>query len=65
MSSSNTPIKKQSLKVLEVPLNKFREEVIPHHQQVFAEYKVLVQKVTSNSLKFHALHNDNFIVNRS
>lgn len=43
MSSSH--VTKQPLRVVEVPLRKFSEEVIPHHQQVFTEYKTIVQKV--------------------
>lgn len=42
----NPTIIKQPLKVVEIPLNKFTEEVIPHHQKMYDQYKVAVQKVT-------------------
>lgn len=45
MASSTTTITKKPLKILEVPLSKFKEEVIPHHQKIFTEYKALVQTV--------------------
>lgn len=41
----NPSIIKQPLKVVEIPLNKFSEEVIPHHQKMYDLYKVSVQKV--------------------
>lgn len=41
----NPTIIKQPLKVVEIPLNKFSEEVIPHHQKMFEQYKISVQKV--------------------
>ncbi|KAJ8954595.1 hypothetical protein NQ318_003126 [Aromia moschata] len=36
---------KQSLKCIEIPLNKFTEEVVPHHQKIFEQYKATVQKL--------------------
>lgn len=45
MSSPNSSITKQPLKVIEVPLSKFSEEVIPHYQKVFEEYKAHMQTV--------------------
>ncbi|VEN58781.1 unnamed protein product [Callosobruchus maculatus] len=38
---------KQPLKVLEVPLNKFSDEVVPHHQNVFEQYKAGIQKLVA------------------
>lgn len=43
----NPSIIKQPLRVVEIPLNKFSEEVIPHHQKMYEEYKVSMQKVMS------------------
>lgn len=55
-SSKNAMIAKQSLKVIEVPLNKFSEEVIPHHQQAFADYKTLIQEVIVKILLHKSLY---------
>lgn len=41
----NPSIIKQPLKVIEVPLNKFSEEVVPHHQKTYEDYKLAIQKV--------------------
>ncbi|CAH1970370.1 unnamed protein product [Acanthoscelides obtectus] len=38
---------KQPMKVLEVPLNKFSDEVVPHHQNVFEQYKGGIQKLVA------------------
>ncbi|KAJ8924696.1 hypothetical protein NQ315_000847 [Exocentrus adspersus] len=56
MATAFTPgIQKQSLKYLEVPLNKFTDEVIPHHQKIYEQYKATVQKLVlgnnANQLK--------------
>lgn len=41
----NPSIIKQPLKVIEVPLYKFSEEVVPHHQKSYEQYKLAIQKV--------------------
>ncbi|KAJ8962977.1 hypothetical protein NQ314_005694 [Rhamnusium bicolor] len=41
----NSNIIKQPLKYIEVPLNKFTEEVIPHHQKIYEQYKTTIQKL--------------------
>lgn len=41
----NPSIIKQPLKFVEIPLSKFSEEVIPHHQSLYDQYKFSVQKV--------------------
>lgn len=41
-------IKKQPLKVLEVPLSKFSEEVIPHYQKTLEIHKPNIHKVRTN-----------------
>ncbi|XP_023024308.1 syntaxin 17 isoform X2 [Leptinotarsa decemlineata] len=43
----NPSITKQPLKMIEVPLSKFSEEVIPHHQKVFDQYKAMIHKKIS------------------
>lgn len=55
-SAFNTAIQKQSLKYLEVPLNKFTEEVIPHHQKVYEQYKTTIQKVSNQLALICSLH---------
>ncbi|XP_018569408.1 syntaxin-17 isoform X1 [Anoplophora glabripennis] len=46
MASAFSPgIQKQSLKYIEVPLSKFTDEVIPHHQKVYEQYKTTIQKL--------------------
>ncbi|XP_044269307.1 syntaxin-17 [Tribolium madens] len=49
MSILNTSVTKQPLKLIEVPLNKFSEEVIPHHQFIFEQHKTLVLKLLSQN----------------
>ncbi|EFA00762.1 syntaxin-17 [Tribolium castaneum] len=49
MSILNTSVTKQPLKLIEVPLNKFSEEVIPHHQNIFEQHKTLVLKLISQN----------------
>ncbi|XP_066250064.1 syntaxin-17 [Euwallacea similis] len=44
-SIPNANIIKQPLKYLEIPLNKFSDEVIPHHQKVLEQHKVYVHKL--------------------
>ncbi|CAG9862673.1 unnamed protein product [Phyllotreta striolata] len=39
MSSILNSHNKQPFKVIEVPLSKFKDEIIPHHQNVFESYK--------------------------
>ncbi|KAG5880674.1 hypothetical protein JTB14_028430 [Gonioctena quinquepunctata] len=38
---------KQPLKMIEVPLAKFSEEVVPHHQKMFELYKAVIHKLIS------------------
>lgn len=45
MSMVNTAIVKQPFKLIEIPLNKFRDEAVPHHQRVFETHKNTIQKV--------------------
>ncbi|XP_019757471.1 syntaxin-17 [Dendroctonus ponderosae] len=46
MASLSSPsIIKQPLKFVEIPLNKFSEEVIPHHQRMLEQHKVYVHKL--------------------
>ncbi|KAJ3660392.1 hypothetical protein Zmor_004842 [Zophobas morio] len=49
MSIVNTNITKQPLKVIEVPLSKFSEEVIPHHQNVYEQHRTLILKLISQN----------------
>ncbi|XP_068902545.1 syntaxin-17 isoform X1 [Tenebrio molitor] len=49
MSVLNTSITKQPLKLIEVPLNKFSEEVIPHHQSIFEQHRTCVLKLMSKN----------------
>ncbi|RZC36283.1 syntaxin-17 [Asbolus verrucosus] len=49
MSIVNTNVTKQPLKLIEVPLNKFNEEVIPHHQKIFEQHKTLILKSISQN----------------
>lgn len=51
MASISSPsIIKQPLKFVEIPLNKFSEEVIPHHQRMLEQHKVHVHKVILPSI---------------
>lgn len=43
--SNTTGKATKSLKIIEVPLNKFSEEVIPHHQKMLLQHKQVIQKV--------------------
>ncbi|KAL1518000.1 hypothetical protein ABEB36_001690 [Hypothenemus hampei] len=46
MASIPSPsIIKQPLKFLEIPLNKFSQEVIPHHQKIFEQHKAYIHKL--------------------
>lgn len=49
-SVPNPSIIKQPLKLVEIPLNKFFEEVIPHHQKLLDEHKAIVLKVNLKSI---------------
>lgn len=40
----NPTIIKQPFKLVEIPLNKF-SEVISHHQKIYEQYKISMQKV--------------------
>lgn len=44
MASNFIPTK-QPLKYVEIPLSKFSEEVVPHHQKIFEQYKAHIYKV--------------------
>ncbi|XP_056644117.1 syntaxin-17 isoform X1 [Diorhabda sublineata] len=41
----NFVINKQPYKIIEVPLAKFTEDVIPHHQNVYQQYKSSIKKL--------------------
>lgn len=56
MSILNTSVTKQPLKLIEVPLNKFSEEVIPHHQNIYEQHKNLVLKVLQKRNKLKITH---------
>ncbi|XP_017774784.1 PREDICTED: syntaxin-17 [Nicrophorus vespilloides] len=40
---------KQPFKVIEIPLNKFNEEAVPHHQYLFEEHQKTIQKLISGN----------------
>ncbi|KAF7282996.1 hypothetical protein GWI33_001629 [Rhynchophorus ferrugineus] len=42
---SSPSIIKQPLRALEIPLNKFSEEVIPHHQKIYEQHKQHITKL--------------------
>lgn len=48
----NPSIIKQPLKIVEIPLNKFSEEVIPHHEKIYQQYKTSMQKVNLKIKKY-------------
>ncbi|KAF5280527.1 hypothetical protein FQR65_LT00278 [Abscondita terminalis] len=43
-----TEIEKLPFKFIEIPLNKFRDELIPHHQAKFKTYKNSIEKLISS-----------------
>ncbi|KAF2899762.1 hypothetical protein ILUMI_06425 [Ignelater luminosus] len=52
MSMVNTAIVKQPFKLIEIPLNKFRDEAVPHHQRVFETHKNNIHKhISSNNVE--------------
>uniref|UniRef100_A0A6P7GFG9 Syntaxin-17 n=1 Tax=Diabrotica virgifera virgifera TaxID=50390 RepID=A0A6P7GFG9_DIAVI len=53
MSVLNSCIIKQPFKIIEVPLAKFSEEIIPHHQSVYEQYKGTIRKLMSASDHAH------------
>ncbi|CAG9839634.1 unnamed protein product [Diabrotica balteata] len=53
MSVLNSCIIKQPFKIIEVPLAKFSEEIIPHHQNVYEQYKGTIKKLMSASDHAH------------
>ncbi|CAG9770397.1 unnamed protein product [Ceutorhynchus assimilis] len=48
-SVTNPNIIKQPLKTLEMPLYKFSEEVLPHHQRILEQHKAYVYKLVANN----------------
>ncbi|KAK5642350.1 hypothetical protein RI129_008517 [Pyrocoelia pectoralis] len=44
MLASTSDGEKQPFKIIEIPLNKFKDEVIPHHRLTFQKYKVSLEK---------------------
>ncbi|KAB0796264.1 hypothetical protein PPYR_10325 [Photinus pyralis] len=47
MISSASNVEKQPFKIIEIPLTKFKDEVIPHHRQTFHNYKASIEKYIS------------------
>lgn len=47
---------KQPLKYVEIPLTKFSEEVIPHHQRIFEQHKLYIYKVIKSFNFFIPIH---------
>lgn len=47
----NSKSNKQSFKLIEIPLNKFNDEAIPHHKKLYESHKATVHKVKNRSFK--------------
>ena len=45
MSSMNTDIAKHNFKLIEIPLNKFKDEAVPYHLSIYGQHKTAVHKV--------------------